>query len=226
MATRLPKTRTDPDAARGALPIHPSRRQRNHLREKGGSHCQRCPPRLEPDRSPYRSRRSRSECAASLMWKTCIKCGKIIPTSMGSRCADHPKRWRSGSTREWRKTRARILERDGNRCTVHVRPGQRCEGTTLLEVQPRRRRWGRAARSGLGARHRLPQAQPSWRLGGTHRRLTSDSRRRTLIDGPSRWGRRNVRDGRRQCGEFSWRQPWRLLPLPSLPPRRRPRRSR
>jgi 5-methylcytosine-specific restriction endonuclease McrA len=68
------------------------------------------------------------------MLKLCIKCGKIIPASMGSRCADHPKRWRSGSTREWRKTRARILERDGYRCTVHVRPGQRCEGTTLLEV--------------------------------------------------------------------------------------------
>jgi 5-methylcytosine-specific restriction endonuclease McrA len=68
------------------------------------------------------------------MWETCIKCGKIIPANMGSRCEEHPNRWRSGSTREWRKTRERILARDGYRCTVHVRPGQRCEGTRLLEV--------------------------------------------------------------------------------------------
>ena len=27
-----------------------------------------------------------------------------------------------------------ILARDGYRCTVHVRPGQRCESTKLLEV--------------------------------------------------------------------------------------------
>jgi 5-methylcytosine-specific restriction endonuclease McrA len=68
------------------------------------------------------------------MWKTCIKCGKIIPASMGSRCEEHPNRWRSGSTREWRKTRERSLERDGYRCTVQIRPGERCEGTKLLEV--------------------------------------------------------------------------------------------
>jgi hypothetical protein len=47
------------------------------------------------------------------MMKTCIKCGRMIPASMGSRCEDHPNRWRSGSTREWRKKRARILARDG-----------------------------------------------------------------------------------------------------------------
>jgi 5-methylcytosine-specific restriction endonuclease McrA len=68
------------------------------------------------------------------MMKTCIRCGRIIPASMGSRCELHPTRWRSGSTREWRKTRERILARDGYRCTAHVRPGQRCEATTLLEV--------------------------------------------------------------------------------------------
>jgi hypothetical protein len=69
-----------------------------------------------------------------MVMKTCIKCGKIIPASMGSRCADHPNRWSSGSTREWRKTRERILARDGYRCTTHVRPGERCEGTRLLEI--------------------------------------------------------------------------------------------
>jgi 5-methylcytosine-specific restriction endonuclease McrA len=68
------------------------------------------------------------------MFKTCIKCGKIIPANMGSRCADHPNRWRSGSTREWRNTRERILARDGYRCTVHTRPGERCPETRLLEV--------------------------------------------------------------------------------------------
>ena len=66
--------------------------------------------------------------------RTCIKCGRIIPASLGSRCELHPKRWRSGSTREWRKTRERILARDGYRCTVHVRPGERCPATELLEV--------------------------------------------------------------------------------------------
>ena len=58
----------------------------------------------------------------------------IISGQQGSRCAEHPNRWRSGSTREWRKTRERILARDGYRCTVHIRPGERCEGTRLLEV--------------------------------------------------------------------------------------------
>jgi 5-methylcytosine-specific restriction endonuclease McrA len=69
-----------------------------------------------------------------MVMKICIKCGKIIPASMGSRCEEHPKRWRSGSTTQWRKTRERILARDGYRCTTQVRPGERCEGTTLLQV--------------------------------------------------------------------------------------------
>jgi 5-methylcytosine-specific restriction endonuclease McrA len=63
--------------------------------------------------------------------KPCLKCGRL--TDGGSRCADHPTRWRSGSTREWRKTRARILARDGYRCT-HSHRGIRCTATTLLEV--------------------------------------------------------------------------------------------
>ena len=65
--------------------------------------------------------------------RICIKCGALFE-GQGSRCKDHPNRWRSGSTREWRKTRERILARDGYRCTVQVRPGQRCEGTKLLEI--------------------------------------------------------------------------------------------
>jgi 5-methylcytosine-specific restriction endonuclease McrA len=72
-----------------------------------------------------------------MVMRTCIKCGRIIPASMGSRCELHPKRWRSGSTREWRTTRERILARDGYRCTVQVRPGERCEGTKLLEIHHR-----------------------------------------------------------------------------------------
>jgi hypothetical protein len=70
------------------------------------------------------------------MWKTCIKCGTIIPAEMGSRRELHPKRWRSGSTREWSKTRERILARDGFRYTVHVRPGERCEGDEALGGSP------------------------------------------------------------------------------------------
>jgi hypothetical protein len=68
------------------------------------------------------------------MLRACAKCGKAIPASMGSRCELHPKRWRSGSTREWRKTRARILARDGYRCTTDIRLGERCPETRLLEV--------------------------------------------------------------------------------------------
>ena len=68
------------------------------------------------------------------MWKTCIKCGRLIPASMGSRREDHPNRWRSGSTRQWRKKSERILARDGYHCTVHVLAGERCPETRLLEV--------------------------------------------------------------------------------------------
>jgi 5-methylcytosine-specific restriction endonuclease McrA len=39
-----------------------------------------------------------------------------------------------GLDAEWRKTRERILARDGYRCTVHVRPGVRCPETRLLEI--------------------------------------------------------------------------------------------
>jgi 5-methylcytosine-specific restriction endonuclease McrA len=67
------------------------------------------------------------------MFRVCIKCGQLFE-GKGSRCKDHPNRWRSGSTRQWRKKRERIIARDGYRCTVHVRPGERCPATKLLEV--------------------------------------------------------------------------------------------
>lgn len=38
-----------------------------------------------------------------------------------------------GSTRQWRKTRERILERDGHRCTA-IENGRRCPETTNLHV--------------------------------------------------------------------------------------------
>ena len=47
------------------------------------------------------------------MLKPCLTCGTLTP---GSYCPDH--RPRNGSTRQWRKTRARVLERDGWRCQV------------------------------------------------------------------------------------------------------------
>ena len=60
-------------------------------------------------------------------------CGRLIPAAQ-RRCDLHPLRWRTkGSTREWRKTRVRILERDGYRCT-HWERGERCDATTLLEI--------------------------------------------------------------------------------------------
>lgn len=43
--------------------------------------------------------------------KACSQCGR--PALAGTtRCANHPKRWSSGSTRAWRTQRARILQRD------------------------------------------------------------------------------------------------------------------
>lgn len=68
------------------------------------------------------------------MFKTCIKCGKIIPANMGSRCADHPNRWRSGSTREWRKDEG--THPRPRRIPLHRSRSawQRCERTKLLEV--------------------------------------------------------------------------------------------
>jgi 5-methylcytosine-specific restriction endonuclease McrA len=56
----------------------------------------------------------------------------LIPS--GSRCALHPYRWRGGSTRAWRRTRARILARDGHQCTYRLDDGTRCPAITLLEV--------------------------------------------------------------------------------------------
>jgi hypothetical protein len=46
--------------------------------------------------------------------------------------AEHPNRWRSGSTREWRKTRERILARDGYRFMFGRVSAAR--GRKLLEV--------------------------------------------------------------------------------------------
>jgi 5-methylcytosine-specific restriction endonuclease McrA len=66
--------------------------------------------------------------------KMCIECGRLIPSGSGSRCPLHPYRWRGGSTRQWRRTRERILERDGRQCTYLLNDGTRCPETTLLEV--------------------------------------------------------------------------------------------
>jgi hypothetical protein len=50
--------------------------------------------------------------------RVCTICGRLTADQTTSRCDLHPKRWRSGSTRRWRQTRERILERDGHRCTA------------------------------------------------------------------------------------------------------------
>lgn len=66
------------------------------------------------------------------MSRVCVICGRIIPN--GSRCARHPLRWRNGSTRQWRKRRLQILERDGYQCTHVDGFGRRCTATQLLEI--------------------------------------------------------------------------------------------
>jgi 5-methylcytosine-specific restriction enzyme A len=59
--------------------------------------------------------------------RPCLICGEL--TTVGSYCAAHG--GRRGSTRAWRKTRARVLARDGYECQLcgglasdvdHIRP--------------------------------------------------------------------------------------------------------
>jgi len=45
--------------------------------------------------------------------KPCLVCGRLSP---GSYCPAHTRR--NGSTRQWRKLRARVLMRDGHRCQL------------------------------------------------------------------------------------------------------------
>lgn len=47
------------------------------------------------------------------MLRACTKCGRLSPES---RCAEHRPKPRRGSTRAWRKVRAKVLERDGYIC--------------------------------------------------------------------------------------------------------------
>jgi hypothetical protein len=70
-------------------------------------------------------------CVFCLMLRACAKCGKPIPVSMGSRCAEHPSRWRSGSTTQWRKTRERILARDGTATAAQSMSDQAIAGPRL-----------------------------------------------------------------------------------------------
>ncbi len=59
--------------------------------------------------------------------KPCLECG--VP-SAGSRCSAHT--YRNGSTRSWRTTRAKILERDEHRCQQCGRPGDEVDHITPL----------------------------------------------------------------------------------------------
>jgi 5-methylcytosine-specific restriction endonuclease McrA len=61
----------------------------------------------------------------------CSNCGAL---SDKRRCPKHQGNERNGSTRAWRKTRERILERDGHRCTETLADGSRCPITTDLHV--------------------------------------------------------------------------------------------
>ena len=62
-------------------------------------------------------------------FKSCVRCGNLIPVT--ERCGCMPAR--KGSTRKWREQRARVLERDGFRCTALV-GGERCGATSNLHV--------------------------------------------------------------------------------------------
>ena len=47
--------------------------------------------------------------------RPCLRCGNL--TTNGSYCRRHqPPKARSGSTRQWRRLRAWVLERDGHMC--------------------------------------------------------------------------------------------------------------
>ncbi len=65
------------------------------------------------------------------MLYSCTVCGSL---SDERKCPTHRHLNRNGSTREWRKTRERILERDGRRCTKALADGSRCPITTDLHV--------------------------------------------------------------------------------------------
>lgn len=79
------------------------------------------------------------------MKRSCLDCGRI--TDVGNRCPLHAAEYertrnqrkaeafarRGISMSQWRKLRAQILKRDGNRCTAVVN-GVRCTETDLLEV--------------------------------------------------------------------------------------------
>lgn len=68
------------------------------------------------------------------MLYACTVCSRLSPNRQ---CPDHQGTKRNGSTREWRKTRERILERDGYRCTQTLGDGARCPITTNLHVDHR-----------------------------------------------------------------------------------------
>ena len=69
------------------------------------------------------------------MLRACSECGRVFPQGQGSRCerCRTPQRWDGGSTRQWRQTRQRILERDGHQCTAIIN-GQRCQVIRPLEI--------------------------------------------------------------------------------------------
>ena len=48
-----------------------------------------------------------------MILRACIDCGAL---SNQSHCPKHRGKVRNGSTRQWRKTRAAVLKRDGHRC--------------------------------------------------------------------------------------------------------------
>ena len=68
----------------------------------------------------------------------CAEPGCPEDATDNGRCAKHRKlvvgTGSRGSTRQWRKTRERILKRDGHQCTERLDNGERCPIKTNLHV--------------------------------------------------------------------------------------------
>ncbi len=61
--------------------------------------------------------------------KPCLNCGRL---STSSRCPAHAhlSTGQRGSTRQWRKTRAHVLDRDGHRCQLCGAPANHVDHVT------------------------------------------------------------------------------------------------
>ena len=69
-----------------------------------------------------------------MVMKICIKCGKIIPGEHGLALRGSLQPLALGLDAGMAQDEGAHPRQGRLRCTVHVRPGERCEGTKLLEI--------------------------------------------------------------------------------------------